>query len=249
MSSARAPMLADDFFASNEYTEYSEHRTPSKYFLVMNISFPCCSSLLLRCWRACFSNVRNSFFVSSHLRWLLAVGCSCWSWSWTYLVNATAHLYSNYGRCFTLTRRKTEDFILINAAAFLVPKSSRHNFESEWIVCGSHWKMMINSKVYRRRNEYFVSTKENNICITVFGCARACLLLNFLSAAVAAEVSFIPCISDFLHFIFYVFLWPVDYYFYYSDFYLVTSRAKAWATLIVCKISESSLPCSFEARR
>lgn len=187
---------------------------------------------------------------SSHLRWLLAVGCSCWSWSWTYLVNATAHLYSNYGRCFTLTRRKTEDFILINAAAFLVPKSSRHNFESEWIVCGSHWKMMINSKVYRRRNEYFVSTKENNICITVFGCARACLLLNFLSAAVASdEVSFIPCISDFLHFIFYVFLWPVDYYFYYSDFYLVTSRAKAWATLIVCKISESSLPCSFEARR
>lgn len=131
LSSARAPMLADDFFASNEYTEYSEHRTPSKYFLVMNISFPCCSSLLLRCWRACFSNVRNSFFVSSHLRWLLAVGCSCWSWSWTYLVNATAHLYSNYGRCFTLTRRKTEDFILINAAAFLVPKSSRHNFESE----------------------------------------------------------------------------------------------------------------------
>lgn len=67
LSSARAPMLADNFFASNEYTEYSEHRTPSKYFLVMNISFPCCSSLLLRCWRACFSNVRNSFFVSSTL--------------------------------------------------------------------------------------------------------------------------------------------------------------------------------------
>lgn len=216
-----------------------EHTTSThqsrKYFLVMNISFRCCFchfcalALVFR-----MHEIHFSLLVWMRLLLLLFRGHFA-------IMQPRIRIVADIAGCCLSTMR-AEDFILINGSSFLVPRHSRRrdNIGTEWIVGGStvtdddkFQNCSADGKKCCPVNDEFANTKETNIRITV--CLFADCSLRYSShqqrqrhrrrqlrrsfiLSVISSSSFCVSIGSWV-----LPLFSADYYFYYSDFYLVAS--------------------------
>lgn len=158
----------------------------------MNIPFPCCSSLLLRCWRA------HSFFECAKLIFrLVYVGC----WQLTVVVGHSSLMQR---RICTVTMALTvlypdsvEDRRFHINKCCRVSGTERQSTQLRVEVNGVWQPLKDDDKFQivqttKRRLCWYERNVQSHHCVCVCARARACLLPKFSSAAVAAdEVLFI----------------------------------------------------------